>query len=141
VHIVTIILIVVMMATSYFTTLQLMASNKASGLESAPGADGTQKFLLYGMPIFFGILGYNFQLGVLLYWVTTNFWTYGQQAFVLKRMNAELQSGAGTAAAEVPADPDAGPQGDPQPGPQGEAEPGPQGDPEPGPHAGPVQAG
>jgi YidC/Oxa1 family membrane protein insertase len=86
---VTIIMILLMMLSAYLTSKQLMAHTKASGQPSAPGADGTQKFLLYGMPIFFGILGYNFQMGVLLYWLTTNVWTYGQQAFVLKRMADE----------------------------------------------------
>jgi YidC/Oxa1 family membrane protein insertase len=86
---VTIIMILLMMLSAYLTSKQLMAHTKASGQPSAPGADGTQKFLLYGMPIFFGILGYNFQMGVLLYWLTTNVWTYGQQAFVLRRMADE----------------------------------------------------
>jgi YidC/Oxa1 family membrane protein insertase len=83
---VTVIMILLMMATSLVTSRQMMARNKASGVAAAPGQDGTQKFLLYGLPLFFGVIGVNFQMGVLLYWLTTNVWTYAQQSVVLNRM-------------------------------------------------------
>jgi YidC/Oxa1 family membrane protein insertase len=84
---VTILMIVAMIVTTYLTSRQLIARNKASGLQSAPGQDGTAKVMLYGMPLIFGVLGINFQMGVLLYWLTTNLWTFGQQHFVLSRMS------------------------------------------------------
>ncbi|MDQ1574798.1 MAG: YidC/Oxa1 family rane protein insertase, partial [Actinomycetota bacterium] len=30
--------------------------------------------------------GFNFPLGVMFYWLTTNLWTMGQQFFVIRRM-------------------------------------------------------
>ncbi|MDX6256371.1 MAG: YidC/Oxa1 family rane protein insertase [Frankiales bacterium] len=84
---VTVILILLMIASTYLTSRQMIARSKASGAASAPGQDATAKVMLYGLPLFFGVLGFNFQMGVLLYWLTTNLWTYGQQGFVLGRMS------------------------------------------------------
>jgi YidC/Oxa1 family membrane protein insertase len=87
VHTVTVIMIVLMTVTTYLTSRQMIARSKASGLPSAPGQDGTAKVMLYGMPLIFAVLGINFQMGVLLYWLTTNLWTFGQQHVVLSRMS------------------------------------------------------
>ena len=40
------------------------------------------------MPLFFAISGINFPIGVLLYWLTTNVWSMGQQFYVIRRMPA-----------------------------------------------------
>ena len=40
------------------------------------------------MPIFFAISGINFPIGVLIYWLTTNVWTMGQQFYVIRNMPA-----------------------------------------------------
>ena len=40
------------------------------------------------MPIFFAFTGVQFQIGVLVYWVTTNLWTMGQQFFTIRNMPA-----------------------------------------------------
>jgi YidC/Oxa1 family membrane protein insertase len=48
--------------------------------------------MVYGMPLFFGVIGVNFQMGVLLYWLTTNVWTFGQQYFVIKAMGDDPES-------------------------------------------------
>jgi YidC/Oxa1 family membrane protein insertase len=44
--------------------------------------------LLYLLPIFFAVSGINFPIGVLLYWLTTNVWSMGQQFYVIRRMPA-----------------------------------------------------
>jgi YidC/Oxa1 family membrane protein insertase len=44
-----------------------------------------QKIMLYLFPLIFAISGVNFPVGVLIYWSTTNFWTWGQQYYVIKR--------------------------------------------------------
>jgi YidC/Oxa1 family membrane protein insertase len=44
-----------------------------------------QKIMLYLFPVIFAISGVNFPVGVLIYWSTTNFWTWGQQYYVIKR--------------------------------------------------------
>ena len=44
-----------------------------------------QKIMLYAFPLIFAISGVNFPIGVLIYWSTTNLWTWGQQFYVIKR--------------------------------------------------------
>jgi YidC/Oxa1 family membrane protein insertase len=44
-----------------------------------------QKIMLYAFPLIFAISGVNFPIGVLIYWSTTNIWTWGQQFYVIKR--------------------------------------------------------
>ena len=41
--------------------------------------------MLYAFPLIFAISGVNFPIGVLIYWSTTNLWTWGQQFYVIKR--------------------------------------------------------
>ena len=89
------ILIVVMGATTFITQRQLMARNKASGGPSMPG---NQQTLLYVLPLVFAVFGLKFPIGVLLYWLTTNVWSMGQQAIVIQRMdNPAAPAAAGTA--------------------------------------------
>jgi len=44
-----------------------------------------QKIMLYVFPVIFAVSGVNFPVGVLIYWSTTNLWTFGQQYYVIKR--------------------------------------------------------
>ena len=44
-----------------------------------------QKIMLYAFPVIFAVSGVNFPIGVLIYWSTTNIWTWGQQFYVIKR--------------------------------------------------------
>ncbi|MFM8239234.1 MAG: YidC/Oxa1 family membrane protein insertase, partial [Actinomycetota bacterium] len=43
-----------------------------------------QKILLYVFPVIFAVGGINFPMGVLIYWLTTNLWTMGQQFYVIR---------------------------------------------------------
>jgi YidC/Oxa1 family membrane protein insertase len=80
---VTVIMIVLMMLTSLLTSRQMLGRASSTG-----GAqEGSQKALVYGIPLIFGVIGVNFQMGVLLYWLTTNIWTYFQQGYVLRHMS------------------------------------------------------
>ncbi len=92
---VTLIMIVGMIVLTFLTSRQMIAKNKASGQPSPAGQDGTAKVMLYGLPLIFAVLGINFQMGVLLYWLTTNIWTYGQQSFVLARMSDDPEQVVG----------------------------------------------
>jgi YidC/Oxa1 family membrane protein insertase len=47
-----------------------------------------QKVLLYLMPLMFIFSGVTFAIGVLLYWLTTNLWSMGQQFYTIRRMPA-----------------------------------------------------
>ena len=85
--ILTAVLIVLMSATTFTTQYQLMRKNMPAAALDNPFAK-QQKVLLYLMPIFFAISGINFPIGVLLYWLTTNVWTMGQQFYVIRNMPA-----------------------------------------------------
>lgn len=85
VKIVTIILIILMSATTFTTQRQLMMKGMpASSLENNPMVQ-QQKILLYVFPLIFAVSGVNFPVGVLIYWLTTNLWTMGQQLYVIRR--------------------------------------------------------
>ncbi|MBU6347712.1 MAG: membrane protein insertase YidC [Actinomycetales bacterium] len=77
---VTIILIILMTATTFLTQRQLIVKNSAPDNPMVQ----QQKILLYVFPFIFAISGINFPVGVLLYWLTTNLWTMGQQFYVIR---------------------------------------------------------
>ncbi|MFN8046783.1 MAG: membrane protein insertase YidC [Dermatophilaceae bacterium] len=84
-QIVTIVLIVLMSATTFTTQRQLMMKNMPASALDNPFAK-QQKILLYAMPILFAVSGVNFPIGVLIYWFTTNVWSMVQQFYVIRRM-------------------------------------------------------
>jgi len=56
----------------------------ASSLLTAMSADPNQRRLMLALPFVFVFFVFRFEAGLLVYWVTTNFWTIGQQ-LVIKR--------------------------------------------------------
>jgi YidC/Oxa1 family membrane protein insertase len=84
VQILTAILIVLMSATTFTTQKQLMSKNMPADAMNNPFAQ-QQKILLYVFPLVFAVSGVNFPIGVLLYWLTTNVWSMGQQFYVIRR--------------------------------------------------------
>ena len=48
----------------------------------------SQKFMQYIVP-FFSLTGLYWQYGLVLYWVTTNLWTLGQQYFMFRNWNTQ----------------------------------------------------
>jgi YidC/Oxa1 family membrane protein insertase len=87
VKILTAVLIVLMSLSTFTTQRQLMRKNMPDAALDNPYMK-QQKVILYLMPIFFAISGINFPIGVLLYWLTTNVWSMGQQFYVIRRMPA-----------------------------------------------------
>jgi len=87
VKILTAVLIVLMSVSTFTTQRQLMRKNMPDAALDNPYMK-QQKVILYLMPIFFAISGINFPIGVLLYWLTTNVWSMGQQFYVIRRMPA-----------------------------------------------------
>ncbi|NIY66807.1 membrane protein insertase YidC [Streptomyces malaysiensis] len=83
VRIVTITMIVLMSASQFFTQRQLMTKNVDLTVKTPFMQQ--QKMLMYIFPIMFAVFGINFPVGVLVYWLTTNVWTLGQQMFVIRR--------------------------------------------------------
>jgi len=85
VKLVTVLLIFVMSATTFTTQRQLMTKGMPKMDASNNMMLQQQKIMLYLFPVIFAISGVNFPVGVLIYWSTTNFWTWGQQYYVIKR--------------------------------------------------------
>ncbi|HZO05505.1 MAG TPA: YidC/Oxa1 family membrane protein insertase [Solirubrobacterales bacterium] len=56
-----------------------------SGMVMAVTADKSQRMLMFLLPLFFVPFILNFPAGLILYWITTNFWTIGQ-SFVVKKL-------------------------------------------------------
>jgi YidC/Oxa1 family membrane protein insertase len=79
--------IVVLLAISAAATLGTQLLVRANATTPPEGTAATvQKLMLYVIPI--GTLAsgllFNFPLGVLLYWFTSNLWTLGQQAYIIR---------------------------------------------------------
>ncbi|EFL01220.1 MULTISPECIES: membrane protein insertase YidC [Streptomyces] len=83
VRIVTACMIVMMSASQFFTQRQLMTKNVDTSVKTPFMQQ--QKMLMYVFPVMFAVFGINFPVGVLLYWLTTNVWTMGQQMFVIRQ--------------------------------------------------------
>ncbi|WP_297083572.1 membrane protein insertase YidC [uncultured Demequina sp.] len=81
--IVSAVLIVAMVATTFTTQRQLTRKNMPASALEGPMAQ-QQKILMYALPFIFVITGPNFPVGVLIYWTTTNVWTMGQQFYVIR---------------------------------------------------------
>jgi YidC/Oxa1 family membrane protein insertase len=85
VQIVTVVMIVLMSLSQFITQRQLMLKNMSPEAMDNPFVK-QQKILMYVFPIMFAVFGINFPVGVLVYWLTTNVWTMGQQLYVIRRM-------------------------------------------------------
>src|SRR3954470_17271146 len=82
IRIVAMVLIAIMCVTTFATQKQIM---KRSGPVEGQAAT-VQRLMLYGMPLSLLVSGFIFPIGVLVYWVTNNAWTFGQQFFILRKM-------------------------------------------------------
>ena len=82
---ITIVLIIFMSATTFTTQRQLMVKGMPKMDSSNNMMLQQQKIMLYLFPVIFAVTGVNFPIGVLIYWSTTNLWTWGQQFYVIKR--------------------------------------------------------
>lgn len=56
-----------------------------SGMVMSVTADKSQRTLIFLLPLFFIPFIINFPAGLILYWITTNIWTIGQQ-FVIQKV-------------------------------------------------------
>ena len=83
--IIAIALIIFMSATTFTTQRQLMVKGMPKMDSSNNMMLQQQKIMLYLFPVIFAVTGVNFPIGVLIYWSTTNLWTWGQQFYVIKR--------------------------------------------------------
>ncbi|MEU6530905.1 membrane protein insertase YidC [Streptomyces sp. NPDC046928] len=82
VRVVTAVMIVLMSASQFYTQRQLMTKNVDTSVKTPFMQQ--QKMLMYIFPVMFAVFGINFPVGVLVYWLTTNVWTMGQQMYVIR---------------------------------------------------------
>jgi YidC/Oxa1 family membrane protein insertase len=77
-----------MIGTTYYQQRQMQRA-------SPPGASQQQQTLTKIMPLLFGIWGFIFPAGLVVYWTTTNLVQIGQQHFMLPKAAPEPAPGAG----------------------------------------------
>jgi len=58
--------------------------------------DRTQRMIFLALPFLFVTFVIRFPAGLLVYWITTNIWTIGQQAVIRKRLGPLRPPGADT---------------------------------------------
>jgi YidC/Oxa1 family membrane protein insertase len=63
-----------------------IGSQLLSSLLTPSTADRNQRMLMYGLPFFFTFFIINFPAGLIVYWITTNFWTVGQGYLIRRKM-------------------------------------------------------
>src|SRR5712691_7836716 len=94
-----IVLTVIVSATTTFMTVRQSA--KRGLMQTNVDPDNpmaqSQKYMQYIVP-FFSLTGLYWQYGLVLYWVTTNLWTLGQQYFMFRNWTTEPADAAGALA-------------------------------------------
>jgi YidC/Oxa1 family membrane protein insertase len=86
-------LILLMGATTYYQQKQLQAQRTPGDPQAAQ-----MQMIMRIMPLMLMVFAVNFPTGVVLYWITTNLWTIGQQHL----MFAAVQPAGGAAGDRVP---------------------------------------
>ncbi|TAL41104.1 MAG: membrane protein insertase YidC [Salinibacterium sp.] len=74
-----------MTISQFVTQLQIMSKNQSAEMKASPMYK-QQRVLLYMLPAVFLFSGFSFPLGVMFYWLVSNFWTMGQQFLVIRNM-------------------------------------------------------
>ena len=78
-------LVVLMIASQFFTQLQIISKNLSPEAKTGQ-AYQMQKIMMYVLPFAFVFSGVFFPLGVVIYWFVSNLWTMGQQFLVIREM-------------------------------------------------------
>jgi YidC/Oxa1 family membrane protein insertase len=78
-----VILIVLYVGSQLFSTLLMSTTT-----------DKTQRYIFLALPFVFVTFVIQFPAGLLVYWITTNLWTIGQQAIIRKRLGPLRPAGA-----------------------------------------------
>lgn len=78
-------IVIAMIASQFFTQLQIMSKNISDETKASP-MYRQQKIMLYIIPFAFLFSGVAFPLALNIYWFTSNLWTMGQQFIVIHNM-------------------------------------------------------
>jgi len=92
------IFVLISMATTYMTVRQSMKRGMMPAATPDNPMGQSQKYMMYIMPVF-ALSGLYWPFGLVLYWVTTNLWTLGQQWLLFRRYPQPAAAGAAAAAA------------------------------------------
>jgi YidC/Oxa1 family membrane protein insertase len=79
-----------------------IGSQLASSVLMSVSADRNQRLLMIGLPFLFVTFIISFPAGLIVYWITTNLWTVGQQYVVKKTMGPMKPLTPATATAGAP---------------------------------------
>lgn len=85
VMVIAMVMVVLMTASQFITQLQIVSKNMSEETKASPTFK-QQRILLYLLPLVFMFSGFTFPLGVMFYWLVSNFWTMGQQFIVIRNM-------------------------------------------------------
>jgi YidC/Oxa1 family membrane protein insertase len=95
------VILVTVLVSACTTFLTMRQSTKRGLMNATPDPDNpmaqSQKYMMYIAP-FFALTGLYWQYGLVIYWVTNNLWTMGQQHFMYRNMPI-VGTGAGSATA------------------------------------------
>jgi YidC/Oxa1 family membrane protein insertase len=89
-------LVLVVVATSYYQQKQIMARTKNQA--NATPANQQQQMLLKIMPLFTGVFSLTLPSGMIIYFLTTNFFRIGQNAYITRRFYRQEHEHAAAAA-------------------------------------------
>jgi YidC/Oxa1 family membrane protein insertase len=97
--IIVIVLTVALSATTTFMTVRQTAKRglMQTNMDPSNPMAQSQKFMQYIVP-FFSLTGLYWQYGLVLYWVTTNLWTLGQQYIMFRNWDPQPVGAAGAVA-------------------------------------------
>jgi len=71
-----------------------VGSQVASTLIATATADPNQRRMMLLLPVVFVVILYRYPAGLLVYWITTNLWTIGQQFLIRRHMGTPPQADA-----------------------------------------------
>ena len=78
-------MVILMTASQFITQLQIVSKNMSEETKASP-TFRQQRILLYILPLVFAFSGFAFPIGVMFYWLVSNFWTMIQQFIVIRNM-------------------------------------------------------
>jgi YidC/Oxa1 family membrane protein insertase len=83
--VIAVVMVILMTGSQFITQLQIMSKNQSAEMKASPMFK-QQRVLLYLLPLVFAFSGFTFPLGVMFYWLVSNFWTMGQQFLVIRNL-------------------------------------------------------
>ena len=90
--------VLISVATTFMTVRQSTKRGMTPQMTPDNPMAASQKYMTYIVPLF-ALSGLYWQFGLVMYWVTTNIWTLGQQYLLFKRYPMPTPAGAPASAA------------------------------------------